>query len=287
MKRGAYGLGGLQLCFSAIRELVALFICTAGLLLTGPTSASSADITIGQAWSRATPKGANVAAGYLTIENRGNTVDRLLSAFTPVARKVEIHEMLEAAGVMRMRPTKDGLAIPPHGKLVLAQGGSHLIFLQLAAPFSEGERIPVSFDFEKAGQIDTSLEVGGAGAKGAAAAEGSVSGSASGPDSFFTHIHDPRVMANVTLSPAKSGPVEVVVQLEDLQENTLAVDGLSVSLSSPDNRIVLSAVAAERIATDTWRAQMFVSEAGRWNLTLRIAITPKERIEITAPILVE
>jgi hypothetical protein len=65
------------------------------------------------------------------------------------------------------------------------------------------------------------------------------------------------------------------------------VDGLSVSLCSPDNRIVLSAIAAERIAIDTWRARMFVSEAGRWNLTLRIVTTPKGRIDITAPILVE
>ena len=191
---------------------------------------------------------------------------------------------------MRMRPAKGGLSIPPHGKLVLAQGGSHLMFLQLMAPFSEGGRVPVSLDFERAGQIDTSLEVGEVGAKGppsVASSEASIAGSASGSDSFFTHIHDPRVMANVTLSPGRSGALEVVVQLEDPQENALAADGVSVSLSSPDNRIVLGAIAAERFATDTWRAPMFVSGAGRWNLTLRIALTPKEKIEITAPILVQ
>ena len=290
MKGGTHSLGGLKACSSAIRNLAVLFVCTGGLLLPSPTCAGSADITIRQAWSRATPKGASVAAGYLTIENHGNTVDRLLSVSSPVARKVEIHETLEAGGIMRMRPVKDGLAIPPHGKLVLAQGGSHLMFLQLMAPFSEGGRVPVSLDFERAGRMDTSLEVGEIGAKGppsVAAPEASIARSASGSDSFFTHIHDPRVMANVTLSPGRSGPVEVVVQLEDPQENALAVDGLSVSLSSPDHRIVLSAAAAERIATDTWRAHLFVSEAGRWDLTLRIAMTPKDRIEIRAPILVE
>jgi len=290
MKGGTHSLGGLKACSSAIRNLAVLFVCTGGLLLPSPTCAGSADITIRQAWSRATPKGASVAAGYLTIENQGNTVDRLLSVSSPVARKVEIHETLEASGILRMRPAKDGLAIPPHGKLVLAQGGSHLMFLQLMAPFSEGGRVPVSLDFERAGRMDTSLEVGEIGAKGppsVAAPEASIARSASGSDSFFTHIHDPRVMANVTLSPGRSGPVEVVVQLEDPQENALAVDGLSVSLSSPDHRIVLSAAAAERIATDTWRTHLFVSEAGRWDLTLRIAMTPKDRIEIRAPILVE
>ena len=231
MKGGTHSLGGLKACSSAIRNLAVLFVCTGGLLLPSPTCAGSADITIRQAWSRATPKGASVAAGYLTIENHGNTVDRLLSVSSPVARKVEIRETLEASGILRMRPAKDGLAIPPHGKLVLAQGGSHLMFLQLMAPFSEGGRVPVSLDFERAGRMDTSLEVGEIGAKGppsVAAPEASIARSASGSDSFFTHIHDPRVMANVTLSPGKSGPVEVVVQLEDPQENALAVDGLSV-----------------------------------------------------------
>src|SRR6201995_5374763 len=196
MKNGTYGSVGMKVWLSTIRDLAAASVCAASMLLHGPTSAISAEIVIREAWSRATPKGVNVAAGYLTIENRGDTADRLVSASTPVARKVAIHEMLQAGGVMRMRAT-DGLTIPPHGKLVLAQGGSHLMFLQLAAPLSEGERVPVSLDFEKTGQIDTSLEVGGVGAKGppsTAASEGAVAKSANRSDSFFTHIHDPRFM---------------------------------------------------------------------------------------------
>ena len=290
MKSSSDGLRELDVCFLALRELAVALGCTAALLLHGLTPANASDIAVRQAWSRAMPKGANVAAGYLTIENRGNAADKFLSASTPVARKVEIHEMLETDGVMRMRPAKDGLAIPPHGKLIFAQGGNHLMFLQLTAPFSEGERVPVSLDFEKAGQINIALEVGVVGAKGppsATASEGSVAGIASGSDSFFTHIHDPRVMANVTVSPGRSGPVEVIVQLEDPQENALAAEGLSVALSSPDNRIVLTAPAVERIATDTWRARMSVSEAGRWNLALGIAMKPNETIEIAAPILIE
>jgi len=129
--------------------------------------------------------------------------------------------------------------------------------LQLTVPFSEGARVSVLLDFERTGQINTSLEMGEVGAKeppSAAASEGSITRTANESEAFFTHIHDPRVMANVTVSPERSGPVEVVVQLEGPQEHTLAADGLSVSLSSPDNRIVLPATSAERIATDTWRA---------------------------------
>ena len=262
----------------------------ATLLLHAMTSACAADIVVREAWSRATPKGAQVASGYLTIENRSNSADRLLSASTPAAGKVEIHEMLDAGGIMKMRPVTERLTIPPSGHLVLTPGGTHMMFLQLKSPFSEGEQIPVSLDFENAGQINISLKVGGIGAKGPqlrAPSEPTARLGASGADPFFTHIHDPRLMANVTVSPGRSGPVEVLVQLEDPEESPLAAEGLSVTLSNPDNGIAPITTTAERIASDTWRARMLVSMAGKWSLALRIAMTSKEKVEIAAPILIE
>src|ERR1700730_5893873 len=276
--------------FRRRRDFISLVGCTATLLLHAMTSACAADIVVRQAWSRATTKGAQVASGYLTIENRSNGADRLLSASTPAAGKVEIHEMLDAGGIMKMRPVTEGLTIPPSGHLVLTPGGSHMMFLELKSPFSEGEQIPVSLDFENAGQINISLKVGGIGAKGpqlSAPSEPTARSSASGADLFFTHIHDPRLMANVTVSPGRSGPVEVLVQLEDPEENPLAAEGLSVSLSNPDSGIAPITTTAERIASDTWRARMLVSEAGKWSLALRIAMTSKEKVEIAAPILIE
>jgi copper(I)-binding protein len=67
---------------------------------------------------------------------------------------------------MKMRPVTERLTIPPSGRLVLTPGGTHMMFLQLKSPFSEGEQIPVSLDFENGGQINISLKVGGMGAKG-------------------------------------------------------------------------------------------------------------------------
>jgi len=262
------------------RDFISLVGCTATLLLHAMTSACAADIVVRQAWSRATPKGAQVASGYLTIENRSNGADRLLSASTPAAGKVEIHEMLDAGGIMKMRPVTKGLTIPPSGHLVLTPGGTHMMFLQLKSPFSEGERIPVSLDFENAARINIPLKVGGIGAKGPQL-------SASGAVPFFTHIHDPLLMANVTVSPGRSGPVEVLVQLEDPEENPLAAEGLSVTLSNLESGIAPITTIAERSASDTWRARMLVSEAGEWSLALRIEMTSKEKVEIVAPILIE
>src|SRR5215475_797352 len=97
-------------------------------------SAAAGDgIAIRQAWSRATPKGAQVAAGYLTIENHGASPDKLISAATTAAAKVDLHEMAMAGGVMTMRPVDGGLVIPPGGSVTLAPGGSHLMFIGLTA----------------------------------------------------------------------------------------------------------------------------------------------------------
>ena len=75
------------------------------------------DLVITQAWSRATPGGAKIAGGYLTIENKGSAPDRLVGGSSEVAGKVQVHEMAVNNGVMTMRPLDKGLTIEP-GKTV-------------------------------------------------------------------------------------------------------------------------------------------------------------------------
>src|SRR5258707_14413675 len=71
------------------------------------------DLVITQAWSRATPGGAKVAGGYLTIENRGSTPDRLIGRSADVADKVQAHQMTMNNGVMTMRPLHPGPTSAP------------------------------------------------------------------------------------------------------------------------------------------------------------------------------
>ena len=98
------------------------------------------DITIDKAWSRATPKGADVGAGYLTIHNNGATPDKLTGGSADFAA-VEIHEMKTENGVMKMRELKDGLNIPAHGTVRLAPGGYHIMFTHLTKPLVKGETV--------------------------------------------------------------------------------------------------------------------------------------------------
>ncbi len=116
-------------------------------------------------WSRATPAGAKVAAGYLVIKNEGAEPDRLISATAEVAGNVGIHEMATTNGVMTMRPVSGGLVIPAHGEVALKPGSYHLMLEDLKQPLKEGDSFKGALTFEKAGAGDVVFHVELAGAK--------------------------------------------------------------------------------------------------------------------------
>jgi hypothetical protein len=126
---------------------------------------SPGSISIEKPFSRATPGGAKVGAGYMTITNKGTATDRLVSASSPTAGKVEIHEMKMQNGVMKMRELPGGLPIEAGKSASLAPGGYHLMLMELKAPLKQGDKVPVTLNFEKAGKLDVTLDVQGIGAQ--------------------------------------------------------------------------------------------------------------------------
>ena len=123
------------------------------------------DLMITQAWSRATPGGAKIGGGYLTIENKGSAPDRLIGGSADIAGKVEVHEMTMNNGVMTMRPLDKGLTIEPGKTAKLAPGGYHLMMFDLKRALKQGDKLPVTLEFEKAGKVTISLDVQGVGAQ--------------------------------------------------------------------------------------------------------------------------
>lgn len=145
------------------------YVVLISTLLVAPLRAQevkAGDLVITQAWSRATPGGAKVAGGYLTIENKGSVPDRLIGGSADVAAKVQVHEMAMDKGVMTMRPLETGLTIEPGKTVKLAPGGYHLMMLDLKAPLKQGDKLPVTLEFEKAGKVQVTLDVQGVGAQG-------------------------------------------------------------------------------------------------------------------------
>lgn len=131
--------------------------------------AQAADVTAGSlkisaAWARATPKGASVGGGYLTISNTGSAPDRLVGGASAVAKEVQVHEMSMDNGVMKMRPVAGGLEIKPGATVTLKPGGYHLMFVRLKQPLKQGEHFKVTLEFAKAGKVDVDFTTEGIGA---------------------------------------------------------------------------------------------------------------------------
>jgi hypothetical protein len=136
-------------------------LLAAALFAAPAASAQQAGIQIDQAWSRAAMAG-HTGVVFLTIVDSG-APDRLIAVSSPVAEKAELHESMSDQGVMKMRPVA-GLAVAPGTPVTLSPGGYHIMLLQLKQALVEGQTVPVTLTFEKAGPVSTSAIVQKAGA---------------------------------------------------------------------------------------------------------------------------
>lgn len=140
-----------------------VWLSLASLLLAA--SPALAQIRIENAWSRATPPGAKIAAGYMTIRNLSSTPDKLVSVSSPAAQRVETHVTTTEGGISRMREVK-GYAIPAKGAFELKPGGAHLMLINVKAPLKEGDKVPLVLKFQRAGTKKIELQVRALGAMG-------------------------------------------------------------------------------------------------------------------------
>ncbi|WP_439594474.1 copper chaperone PCu(A)C [Falsiroseomonas sp.] len=138
-----------------------------GLVATHAQAQAPAPIQAEAGWSRAAGAG-RTGAGYLTLRN-GGAADRLVAARAAIATRVELHTHVHEGGVMRMRPV-EAIEVPANGSVTLEPGGLHLMLLELKRPLNQGDSVPVTLVFERAGEVQVQLAVQSAGARGPAAA---------------------------------------------------------------------------------------------------------------------
>lgn len=129
------------------------------------TAPALAQVEIVTAWARATPPGASVAAGYMVVRNNGASPDRLIAVASPAAARVETHITVRDGSVSRMREVK-GYDVPPAGSLELKPGGAHLMFVDIKGPFKEGDSVPATLRFQRAGEVKVRFQVQGMGSMG-------------------------------------------------------------------------------------------------------------------------
>ena len=139
-------------------------LLAAGLTVLAIATAHGRDykagtLDVADPWSRATPKGASVAAGYMKISNSGTAPDRLISGSSDVASKFEVHEMTMENGVAKMRPVNGGLEIKPGQTVELKPGSFHIMFVGLKKPLANGDHIKATLMFERAGTLNVEFDV--------------------------------------------------------------------------------------------------------------------------------
>jgi len=120
------------------------------------------DIRVDHPYAMPTPGGIKTGAVYFrTVSNKGKRADRLLSATSVVAERIELHRMVTDMGVMRMRQV-DHVTIPPGDGPAFRHGQSdayHLMLINLRSPLKEGERFSVRLKFEIAGEKEVTVWV--------------------------------------------------------------------------------------------------------------------------------
>lgn len=113
------------------------------------------DITVSDAWARATFALAKTGAAYFSISNNANHDITLVSAHVneDIAMMTELHHTLMEDGMMRMQELAQGALIGPKQTLSFAPGGKHIMLMGLTGPLIAGESLEITLVFSNGTQI--------------------------------------------------------------------------------------------------------------------------------------
>ncbi|AZG88372.1 copper chaperone PCu(A)C [Pseudomonas syringae pv. pisi str. PP1] len=117
-------------------------------------------LLIGHPWSMELPPNAPTVAAYFTLENKGDSVDRLISVDTPIAGQAQLHEHVHADGLMKMQHVQ-AVDIPAGAKVAFAPMAWHVMLLDIKdrSKLVVGQRFPMTLHFEKAGDVEVQVVV--------------------------------------------------------------------------------------------------------------------------------
>lgn len=147
-------------------------VLLAALTGCGSAQGSEAGVAAADVWARVPPAMAEAGAVYMVLTNESGQDDRLIGASvdTSVAETVELHEtttetggasegeMAMGEGMLGMREV-EAIDVPSGASVNLEPGGLHVMLVGLAAPLEEGDTVPLTLEFERAGQQTVEAEV--------------------------------------------------------------------------------------------------------------------------------
>lgn len=135
-------------------SVIVLFLA----LLVAGCGQGGTGIIVQDPFARPAPAAGNGGA-FMTIVNNAGQADRLVSAQSPAAMMVELHETVNEGGVMKMVHQPQGFEVPARGKVELKPGGKHVMLMGLKSALEAGQTIQITLKFEKAGDITVNVPV--------------------------------------------------------------------------------------------------------------------------------
>jgi len=125
----------------------AVRLCFAAAILAGSLSAQEAAVVAGNAWARPPAPSRDMTGVFVVLENHSGQKRSVVGGSSDVAEKVELHEMKNEGGMMRMSPVSQ-IDIPANGKTELKPGGLHIMLFGLKGKHAEGDTFTVTLKLD-------------------------------------------------------------------------------------------------------------------------------------------
>ena len=115
-------------------------------------------VTVEDQWASSSESG--MAAVFGTFTNTGHHEARIVSGRSPLAGRVEVHEVVVgASGTKAMRPKDGGFIVPAGGAKELGPGGDHLMLMDLKEPLQAGGDVTMTVTFQDGSTLPLTAQI--------------------------------------------------------------------------------------------------------------------------------
>lgn len=139
-----------------MKKLFAVVATVASLFIV--TNAFAADIEVKDAWAKASKGMVRNGAAFFDVVNSG-AADRLVGVRSDLADRTELHSHIMENNVMKMRQVQGGVEVPMNGSVHFKPGSYHVMFIGLNEALEEGQKVDITLEFEKAGDVPVTIDV--------------------------------------------------------------------------------------------------------------------------------
>lgn len=127
-------------------------------LSTAAFAGAADDVVVHEPYVRLAPPNAQATGAFMVLKNTGSKDAKLVKAANPASRLTELHTHINDQGVMRMRQVP-AIDLPAKGEAVLQPGGLHVMLIDMKAPLSEGQVVPITLTFDDGSSKQVDVKV--------------------------------------------------------------------------------------------------------------------------------